>query len=215
MSELTEQLREWKHKLGKEYTDRNAISLDDLEALYRRNYGIARTELNKLFLHDMDRSIKILEVGCNIGNQLLCLQKMGFNNLYGIEPNNHAAELLKIGTSKIDIIEGDIFNIPFKDRHFDLVFTSGVLIHISPLDIKRAMKEIYRCTDKYIWGFEYYSEEYKEIIYRGRKSLLWKADFPKLYTDIFHDSEIMKIKFLKYLENDNIDVMFLLRKEGV
>src|SRR5437879_7357762 len=27
----------------------------------------------------------ILEVGCNVGNQLLVLQEMGFTNLYGIE----------------------------------------------------------------------------------------------------------------------------------
>jgi len=32
--------------------------------------------------------------------------------------------------------------------------------------------------------------------------------------DTFPDLEIVKIKFLKYLENNNTDIMFLLKKNG-
>lgn len=215
MSEVTEQLKRWTGKFGKKYTDRSIISLSNLEKLYQNTYGIKTTELNELFLGKMSHSMRILEVGCNVGNQLLCLQNMGFNNLYGIEPQNYAVELSKKRTKDINIIKGDAFDIPYKDKYFDLVFTAGVLIHINPRDIKKVIKEIYRCSGKYIWGFEYYSEEYEEIIYRGKKSLLWKANFPKIYIDTFPDLEIVKIKFLKYLENDNIDIMFLLRKKNV
>lgn len=214
MSEDTDQLKKWTGKFGKEYTDRNAISLNDLEKSYQNNYGITRTKLNKLFLNRIDHSIRILEIGSNIGNQLLCLQKLGFKNLYGIEPQNYAVELSKKRTKDINIIKGDAFDIPYKDKYFDLVFTSGVLIHINPRDIKKIIKEIYRCSHKYICGFEYYSEEYREIIYRGERDLLWKANFPKIYIDTFSDLKIIKIKFLKYLQNDNINVMFLLRKKN-
>lgn len=112
-------------KFSKEYTDRNAITLVELNEMYRKNFGIYRNDLNNLFVNDMNRDIKILEVGSNIGNQLLLLQKMGFKNLYGIEINNYVIELSKSRTKNINIIQGYAFDIPFKDEYFNLEFTSG------------------------------------------------------------------------------------------
>lgn len=206
------QLEKWAGDFGKEYTERNWASLNAMERLYKRNFGITRTEMNRQFLNGLNRSMRILEVGCNIGNQLLCLQKMGFNNLYGIEPQDYALELAKKRLREIQIIKGDIFDIPFKDNFFDLVFTSGVLIHISPKKIKRALREIYRCSRKYIWGYEYYSEKYEEIPYRGEKNLLWKANFAKTFEETFPDLKPIKVEYFKYLNNDNRDIMFLLKK---
>jgi pseudaminic acid biosynthesis-associated methylase len=197
---------------GKEYTDRNAHTLEELDELYRKNYGISDTELNREFLGDLDRSIKILEVGSNIGNKLLNLQKMGFRNLYGIEVNSYAIEQAKANTTGINIIQANAFDIPFKDGYFDLVFTSGVLIHIAPTDIEKALKEIHRCSREYIWGFEYYADTYTEVKYRGHDNLLWKTDFVSLYLELFDDLELVKEKRLKYLENENVDTMFLIRK---
>jgi len=214
MQKISKQITKWKDKFGKEYTNRNALILDELERMYENNYGLSRTELNNIFIGKFDHSIKILEVGSNIGNQLLLLQKMGFKNLYGIEINDYAVELSKQRTNNINIIQGSAFDIPFKNKYFDLVFTSGLLIHIAPHDINLVLNEIYRCTKEYIWGFEYYKEKYTEIIYRGKKDLLWKANFSQLYLDLFKDIKLIKEKKLKYLNDDNIDVMFLLKKKG-
>lgn len=209
----TKQLGEWLGDFGKKYTDRNSLSWRELNKLYKVNYGRTRTELNNEFLGKMDRSIKILEVGSNIGNQLLCLQKIGFKNLFGIEPQGYAVEFSKKITSDINIIKGDAFDIPFKDGYFDMVFTSGVLIHINPKDIRNALKEVYRCSSKLIWGLEYFSEKYEDILYRGHKGLLWKTDFVKLYLNLFDRLKLVKEKRLKYLNNSNIDTMFLLEKK--
>jgi pseudaminic acid biosynthesis-associated methylase len=212
MAKITEQMQKWAGQFGKDYTDRNALSLEEMETLYERNYGQTRTELNARFLKGIDRSVRILEVGSNVGNQLLCLQRMGFNNLYGIELQSYAVELSKSRTRRINIIEGSAFDIPYKDGYFDLVFTSGVLIHVGPSDIALVVREIHRCTREYVWGFEYYADHYTEIPYRGQRNLLWKADFARLYLDQFGDLELVKEERLKYLDNDNIDTMFLLRK---
>lgn len=139
---------------------------------------------------------------------------MGFQNLYGIEINSYAIELSKSRTKNINIIQGSAFDIPFKGEYFDLVFTSGLLIHIAPSDIEVVIQEIHRCTKEYIWGFEYYADKHTEIVYRGKKNLLWKANFPRLYLDLFGDLELVKEKRLKYLNNDNIDIMFLLKKKS-
>jgi len=214
MSIENEQLKEWKNEFGKNYTDRNYMTVKEMDSLYKINYGITRTELNNEFLKDFDKNIKILEVGSNIGNQLLCLQNMEFKNLYGIEPQLYATELSKKNTKSINIIEGNAFDIPFKDNYFDLVFTSGVLIHINPDNISKALDEIYRCSNSYIWGFEYYAPEgYKMIQYREKEELLWKTDFSKLFLDRFPNLCLMRKKIVKYTNSENEDVMYLLKKE--
>jgi pseudaminic acid biosynthesis-associated methylase len=208
----TEQIGIWEGQFGKEYTDRNTLTPLQLDQLYERNYGVSRAELNEEFVGSFDRSVKILEAGCSLGNQLLSLQQMGFKNLYGIEINRYAVQQSKTNTKDINIIYGSVFDIPFRDGFFNLVFTSGVLIHIAPQDVKRAIKEIYRSSGEYIWGFEYYADTYTEVQYRGHSKLLWKADFVRLYLEQFEDLELIKEKRLKYSDNNNIDTMYLLRK---
>lgn len=212
MSKITKQMEKWAGEFGKEYTDRNALTLEEMERLYQKNYGVTRTEMNLEFIGDLGRSIRILEVGSNIGNQLLCLQNMGFQTLYGIELQEYAVEISKSRTKHINIIQGSAFDIPFKDNFFDLVFTSGLLIHIAPSDVEQVLREIHRCTKKYIWGSEYFADSYTQVEYRGHTELLWKTNFVKLYLDTFPDLRIVKEKRYKYLDNDNVDSMFLLEK---
>lgn len=207
------QEKTWAGQFGKDYTDRCTFSPEELDSLYKREYGISREEMNTRFLSGLGLENKrILEVGCNVGNQLRMLQRMGFNNLYGIELQQYAIEKAKALTKRINIIHGVADDIPFKDGYFDMVFTSGVLIHISPGNINRVLDEIYRCSREYIWGFEYYADDYTEVNYRGHESLLWKTNFPKLYLDRFPELELVKEEKFKYLYNDNVDAMFLLRK---
>ncbi|MBI1866332.1 MAG: methyltransferase domain-containing protein [Candidatus Staskawiczbacteria bacterium] len=214
MSKNTFQEKIWSEKFGKEYVARNMLNIASENELYKKNYGITRMKMDEEFIGKLNRSMKILEVGSNIGIQLVLLQKMGFRHLYGIEINKDVAELAKSRTKNINIIYGSAFDIPFKDNYFDLVFTSGVLIHISPLHIQKAMKEIYRCSKKYVWGFEYYADKYTDIEYRGRKNMLWKTNFVKLYLNYFKDLALQKESRYKHLKSDNIDTMFLLKKNS-
>ena len=213
---MTEQLQEWGKEFGNEYTQRNLFTAKEVEDSYLLKYGFTRTSMNKLFLDFLDRDIRILEVGTNVGLQLNLLSKLGFKNLYGIEINPSAIEIShKINERlPIYIIRASAFDIPFKDEWFDLVFTSGVLIHIHPNDMINAAKEIDRCTKKYIWCFEYFTlEGYKEIIYRGKANLLWKTDFKKIFLDNFSELNLLKEQLFPYNnEPDLIDQMFLLEK---
>lgn len=203
----------WSGDFGKEYTERNIYAPVELDKFYVDTYGVSRMDMNLLFLDKMDKdSCRILEIGCNVGNQLRLLQKMGFKNLYGIELQRYAVERAKELTSNINIIQASAEDIPFKDDFFDLVFTSGVLIHIPPTTIPKVLNEIYRCSKKYIWGFEYYSNEYEEINYRGNNDLLWKGNFAKMYLEQFDDLKLVKEKRFKYIDNDNFDFMYLLEK---
>lgn len=212
MSDNTEQIGAWAGAFGKAYTDRNPRSPEEQDSLYRANFGLTRTELNEDFLGALDRSIRILEVGCNIGLQLMCLQRMGFTNLFGIEVQDYAIERGRKLTAGITMIRGSAFDIPYPDGHFDLVFTSGVLIHISPDDIGKALDEIHRSTTRYIWGWEYFAPEYTEIPYRGERRLMWKTDFARIYRERFPKLALVKERRVKYLNDDNVDTMYLLEK---
>jgi pseudaminic acid biosynthesis-associated methylase len=207
------QLNEWDGKFGKDYTDRNNLSATQLDALYKKNFGITKTQMNREFLAGLTKDIRILEVGCNAGNQLAHLQKSGFTDLWGIEVSWYAIEAAKKKIQGVNIVKASAFDIPFKDGFFDLVFTSGVLIHIPPARLHHALNEIYRVSRKYIWCFEYHSDSATEVEYRGKQGMLWKNDFLRMFSDRFPVKAIREKKF-KYLSNDNVDVMFLLQKRS-
>jgi hypothetical protein len=68
-------------------------------------------------------------------------------------------------------------------RTADLVFTSGVLIHIPPDELLAACQGIYDAAERYIVCIEYFSADPEEKPYRGRK--LWKRDFGSFWLDNF------------------------------
>ncbi|MFH2101707.1 MAG: pseudaminic acid biosynthesis-associated methylase [Candidatus Micrarchaeota archaeon] len=210
--EKSEQMKEWSDEFGKKYTDRNYMSATDYEELCQRRFGMSRTAMNEEFLGGMDKKIRILEVGCNIGNQLRILQKQGFSELWGIEISEYALELARKETRGMNLVYGSALDLPFKDGFFDLVFTSGVLIHINPDDAKKAVDEAYRVSKKYIWGLEYFAEQCEDLEYRGNKGLLWRNNFAKLYMERHPDLKLLNEKRMKYSDSDNVDSMFLLEK---
>jgi len=215
LSKTTPQLKEWTRDFGRKYTLRNKLSFLRMQNMYKEFFGLTRMQINQEFLNKLSRKLRILEVGTNIGNQLLCLQKMGFSNLYGIEPQAKAVEILHSRIKGLSVIQGNAFDLPFKDGYFDLVFTSGVLTHIHPRDIKIALREIYRCSRKYIWGLEAYAPECQEVKYRGKSNMFWKANYVRLYLELFSDLRLVKEKKLKYHSDKNTDIVFLLKKAKV
>ena len=212
MKIISSQAETWSGAFGQAYTERNCISMSDAEQYYLNNFGITRKEMNLKFLGHLDRKVRILEVGSNVCLELQLLQEMGFENLYGIELQAGAVDLAQKRTSGINVIQGTAFDIPFKDAYFDVVFTSGVLIHIHPENHESIMEEMYRCTKKYIWGFEYYAEKTEKIAYRGHDSLMWKADYSGLFQKQCKGLCLVKQKLYTYLDNENVDCMYLMEK---
>jgi pseudaminic acid biosynthesis-associated methylase len=209
----TAQTEVWKGEFGREYTDRNTFDVNALDSLYRKNYGLTRTQINQEFLHGISKEASFLEVGCNNGNQLLLLQRMGYSNLSGVELQPYALEVARSRIQNISLAQGSALAIPREDALFDVVFTSGVLIHIAPQDLPRAMDEIHRCARTFIWGMEYYAPTVTEVNYRSHSGLLWKMDYAQCYLQRFKDLELVREQHVPYLEGSNVDTVFLLRKK--
>ena len=207
---MNEQSEFWKGEFGDEYTKRCS---GDLDTYYQNQYGVTKTELNKEFFNDIPKKSPILECGCNHGWQLKLLKKEGFQNLWGFEINRSALMLAR-EDKELNVVEGSILDVPFKEGFFDLVFTNGVLIHVHPNDLPKAMDEMYRLSKKYILCLEYYSEKLEEIYYRGNRNKLWKNNFLKLFLERFPNLRLVKERKLKYLnEPDKTDNIFLMEKE--
>jgi pseudaminic acid biosynthesis-associated methylase len=213
-AQQTPQIEEWTGEFGREYTLRNSYTPEQVDALWQTNYGISRTELNRRFFQRIPADARILEVGCNIANQLLLLQKLGYSNLHGVEIQGYALEIARSRVKGTSLVQASALSLPYKDNYFDLIFTAGVLIHISPNDLPIALDEIHRCTKTYICGSEYYAPSRTEIDYRGHHELLWKMDYAQEYLARFSDLKLVREQRLPYQGSKNEDTMFLLGKAG-
>jgi pseudaminic acid biosynthesis-associated methylase len=210
----TKQTRIWQGEFGRDYTDRNTFDSEQLDRLWSENYGISRSRINREFLELIPKDASFLEVGCNVGNQLVMLRYLGYSNLSGLEIQDYALQIARSRLKNASLRQGSALALPSEDNSFDVVFTSGVLIHIAPEDLPRAMSEIHRCTRKYIWGMEYFSANPATVNYRGHDRLLWKMNYAQEYLSSFPDLELVREQLLPYLESQNVDTMFFLRKSS-
>jgi len=200
----------WMGEFGDLYVERNK-TIEQVNASFDELLGITLENLLSSFFDDLNRNYKILEVGCNVGLNLSILKKMGFKNLYGIEINEKAIKIAKQRNPEIKFFHSSIEKFE-TDQKFDLVFTAGVLIHINPESLSNIIQKIYSLTDKFIFGYENFSENLTKLDYREHSNILWKQNFPELYHKIFPNLITVKEKIYPY-KNDNLqDVAFLLKK---
>jgi spore coat polysaccharide biosynthesis protein SpsF len=179
MVKTSSQLKFWTGKFGNQYWRRNKITPEKIEngvKAYRQ-------------IFDNIKPKSILEVGSNIGIQLNILRKLldPSVKLYAVEPNKTAfAKLIKNPKLKLTKAHNcDGYRLPFDDGSIDLVFTSGVLIHIPPQKLLDITKEIIRVSKRYVLCIEFFAHEPEEKTYRGRRNVFFKRDFGAFYLDHF------------------------------
>lgn len=155
--------------------------------------------LNKISKESIE---SILECGSNIGRNINFLNNVlpfASKNIIEISP-----EAYSIVTTKYQISEtflGPIKNAQFSGT-FDLVFSSGVLIHVHPDDLLQTISRIYQLSNKYVLIIEYFSRTPQMIEYRGQKNLLFKQDFGKLFLE-HYSLKVLDYGFLWGVEYDD------------
>ena len=85
------------------------------------------------------------------------------------------------------VMPGDILALPYKDDSADLVFTSGVLIHIDPSELDQALAEIHREAKRWILSIEYFNPTPDEVKYRDQSGMLWRRDWGEAWLTKFPD----------------------------
>lgn len=186
----TTQLKAWSSRFGDEYVARNDYSE------WKMKPG---KEAFQRILGGLDIE-SVLEVGSNIGLNLLFINALfnGGVKLYAVEPNRKAFDrLLSQKAMRLEKAWNcDASQLPMEDSSIDLVFTTGVLIHIAPDDLSRVTDEIFRVARKYVLCIEYFSHTPVEEFYRGQKGLLFKRDFGSFYLDRFPNLKWLNYGFL-------------------
>ncbi len=140
----------------------------------------------------LDRySIKTaLEVGCGKGINLAYLKDRV--EVTGIDINEQA--LARIPRD-IPTHHGSAADLPFEDESFDLVFTSGVLIHAPDVELPFQMSEIVRCSKRYVLAMEYNGDSVRGWRWMTTDGL-WSRDYGGIYQREYD---------LKLLESEEID----------
>lgn len=188
----------WRGRFGDEYMQRNREA-----ARGRRSFWEAR-------LAEIEVG-RALEVGCNVGGNLVWLAELiGAENVAGIDVNEAAVEVAREAAPGSDIRVASAYELPHEDGSFDLTFTTGVLIHVPPEHVAEAMSEIVRCSRRYVLCGEYHSEEPEEIVYRGESGALFKRDYGRLYQDQHPQLRLVSTGFLPSSEGVWDDVTWWL-----
>lgn len=126
------------------------------------------------FMKFIDPEWSIVELGCSVGRNLYYLKQSGYYNLKGVEINPQAKDIASWahGRDISDIIttssiEDYIPDSPF----FDVVFTSGVLMHIHP-ESEWVFKHIAETARKYLMIAE---------VEKPRGKYKWPRDYRAIF----------------------------------
>jgi pseudaminic acid biosynthesis-associated methylase len=164
----------WAEQYALEYMRKNGE--------FDENLGV---EAWSKMLAGAERVTSLLECGCNIGRNLNVLQKvLPQAQKSVIEISKPAFEFVSqrhVLTQKFNgsILESDL------EGTFDLVFTTGVLIHIRPEELMANLAKIHGYSARYLLIGEYFNRTPTMIEYQGEKDRLFKRDFGKLVLENF------------------------------
>jgi pseudaminic acid biosynthesis-associated methylase len=174
----------WQGNFGDEYTLRNTETADERLPFWRDVLTGIEVE-------------RVLEIGCNLGSNLKTLSTLLTpRNVYGIDVNESALAKVRASMPAVNPIWSKARELPFRDRYFDLTFTTGVLIHQPPDTLPDVMSEIVRCSRRYVLAGEYFAEQMTEVPYRGNQGALFKADYGGLYLQRFPELKLVRKGFL-------------------
>ncbi|HKI78743.1 MAG TPA: methyltransferase domain-containing protein [Ignavibacteriaceae bacterium] len=127
----------------------------------------------------LTKKLTILDLGSGASDILLYLKiKLPQLNITGIDLNKGACKYLKIN-SEVSVICGDTFNLPVKNKKFDIVHLSLFLHHFKEDEIKAILKNLIEVSRKGI------------IINDLRRSVIALAGI-KIIASLFSRSELYK-----------------------
>jgi spore coat polysaccharide biosynthesis protein SpsF len=161
----------WAGDFGNEYTERNQVDWSLRVPLLQRMIEQTGAE-------------SFLDVGCNAGWNLMALRKISPDFLMSGVDVNHAA-LAQAAAEGFDVINMPAASIADADELgaecAQMVITSGVLIHIPPVELDAVMRAIVAASSRYVLCIEYDAPVETMVDYRGHQHRLWKRPFGELY----------------------------------
>ncbi len=118
--------------------------------------------IQELMLADYLRHLapaRVLEFGCGVGRHLRYASRIPGIDIYGYDQSPTMTAAIHTWSSpdwfREHIVVGEpVGRLPYPDQHFDLVYTSEVLIHVAPADLLAILKELIRISRRQILHIE-------------------------------------------------------------
>jgi len=138
----------------------------------------------------------IFEVGYFSGRNLKYICDK-FKNIHvsGLEINKKAVGFAREKLKNLDLLSMNLHNMDSILRKYDIVFSSGVLIHIPPDDLKSVVKKMIGLSSKYIMHIESIGEtavsagpKHLNPTYKVSDQVQWIVDLQKIYTELGFDA---------------------------
>ena len=167
--------------------------------------GVISFFKGKKFINKKD--IKILEVGCGTGNNIIFLAQEGFR-VFGIDMSHSAINFAKKKfiekniNGKIKV--GNIKKLDWPNNYFDFVLDRSALTHNTNDDISLTLKEIRRILKKngIILSFDFFGNNTPDIKFGTKLKQNTYHKFKKGYFKILGKTSFFNFKILKRLFNE-------------
>jgi SAM-dependent methyltransferase len=151
----------------------------------------------------MDSGAHILEIGCNMGRNLIHLYQAGYRELAAVEISEAAIRLFRDSYPEV-ARHSDVHNAPvesviegFPDNAFDLVFTMAVIEHIHT-ESEWIFPEVARITGDLLITIE-------------DESGVSERHFPRNYREVFEPLGLRQIERLGCGEDEGFKARMVAR----
>lgn len=163
-----------------------------LGAIFHNIKDFIRAAIIKVYLNPKN----CLDVGCGIGRLVKWLRFFGID-AYGIDFSQYAKSMAEPSIKKF-IKLGNVVEIPYPDKNFDLVISFDLLQHVDRAKLKKSIQETIRVSRKYILHKIYTRENlWFKITHRhdfSNVSLFSKRYWDSLFSN-FPEIEVIKNPF--------------------
>lgn len=145
----------------------------------------------------------ILEAGCGFGRNLKFLTDNDIiaNRITGIDISSVLLAQARLSKS-VRLIRANVLSLPFSSHSFDLVFTHGLLMHLPPSQLPRALSELIRVSQKYLILIEEIRSRPQQLNY-----FTWAHDYEKMIanlpveTKFVYTDQKLKLRYIHLQKN--------------
>ncbi len=133
----------------------------------------------------------IVDCGCGAGPWVLYLQRLGFENVIGVD--NYVPALKKLDALGGQAKEGDVLHLPFDDESVDVCLSFGVAEHFpeNPTACLREMERILVPGGYMFLTVPYYSWVRRLAAHPMRSAYIWAKRIPRQFSEYrFREREI-------------------------
>lgn len=158
-------------------------------------YHIQEAMLCDYFLHAAPA--RILEYGCGVGRHLRYLSAIPGLDIYGYDQSQTMVDNCLQWASPEWLREHVTVGLPtgrlpYPDRHFDIVFTSEVLVHVRPEDLPGLLAELVRVGRRQVFHME---PAPSTPVASEHHDGSWNHDLVRAYAGIGRAAEILPSGF--------------------